>query len=114
MNRITISPLKDPSDRVREFKREQARVDMHTRVVVRASFCFCWLSFYSIYSLLFFFSSKVIREFVIKVEREILIINRIILSLLSRRFQTNMGGKLWDFSARGKAFERFRRVRGRA
>lgn len=71
-------PLKDPSDRVREFKREQARVDMHTRVVVRASFCFCFFCFCSIFSS--FFSHQKFLEFVIKVEREILIINHVILS----------------------------------
>ena len=83
---------------------------MHTRVVVRASFCFCFFCFCSILSS--FFSHQKLYEFVIKVEREILSMNRVILSLLSRRFQTNIGG--WDFSARGKALERFRRVRGRA
>jgi len=49
-------PLEDPSDRVREFKRAQTRVDMHTGVVVRERcfFCFCcWLSFYSIFSSFF-------------------------------------------------------------
>ena len=38
-------PVKDPSGRVREFKREQARVDMHTRVVVRIVVLFLFLLF---------------------------------------------------------------------
>ena len=38
-------PVKDPSDRVREFKREQTRVDMHTGVVVRIVVLFLFLLF---------------------------------------------------------------------
>jgi hypothetical protein len=38
-------PVKDPSGRAREFKREQARVDMHTRVVVRIVVLFLFLLF---------------------------------------------------------------------
>ena len=41
---------------------------MHTRVVVRASFCFCFFCFCSIFSS--FFSHQKLYEFVIKVERE--------------------------------------------
>jgi len=37
--------IKDPSDRVREFKREQTRVDMHTGVVVRIVVLFLFLLF---------------------------------------------------------------------
>ena len=42
---INDFPVKDPSGRVREFKREQARVDMHTRVVVRIVVLFLFLLF---------------------------------------------------------------------